>query len=380
VDAYVTMAACAWHGYGTPENPDAAMWFLGHAADARKGRVTASLWLGDLYRVGRQGEASPEEAERAYLRAIHTPDLESECGRYTLRERRETRKKLDHRARSEALYRLASLRAVSFPEGEAGRESFPHLVNAVLMGHAAALDDLSRMYAYETAYIASTSPKKKWKKRRKATPQGAVTRRRLKGRDHGTATPRDGRAGRSHEGWMANYYAALWLTPELFRYGMSLGSVPEDRPAYVTAEVTDAMRAACLNYLGDCLYYGRGLPVDTAAAADCYRRVVSMRIPIPRGATPPTGVIWSWYSYGWCLLRGIGTPQDPRQAVRYMSMASKYHAEACYCLGSCYEEGIGVDVADGREAIKYYRKALKLGYRKAAVKVAELEKKLKTEV
>jgi TPR repeat protein len=62
-----------------------------------------------------------------------------------------------------------------------------------------------------------------------------------------------------------------------------------------------------------------------------------------------------------------------------MTMASKYHAEACYCLGTCYEEGIGVDVADRREAIKYYRKAFKLGYRKAAAKVTLLEKELKAE-
>ena len=383
VDAYVTMAACAWHGYGTPENPDAATWFLSHAEDARMGRVTASLWLGDLYRVGKRGEASPEEADRAYLRAIHTPDLESECGPYTLKERRQDRKKKDHRARAEALYRLASLRAVSFPEGEEGREAFPCLVKAVLMGHAAALDDLARMYAYESAYVDSTTLKEAGgsgrKKYRKATPEAVLARHRLQKRDRGTATPRDGRAGRSHEGWMSNYYTALWLSPALFRYGMNPTSVPEDRPAYVSAEVTDAMRAACLNYLGDCLYYGRGLPQDAVAAADCYRRVVSMRIPVPRGGTPPTGVIWSWYSYGWCLLRGIGTAPDPRQAVRYMVMASKYHAEACYCLGTCYEEGLGVDVADSREAIKYYRKALKLGYRKASAKINELEKQLKIE-
>ena len=378
VDAYVTMAACAWHGYGTPENPDAAMWFLGHASELHQGRVTASLWLGDLYRVGKRGDASPEEADRAYLRAIQTPDMESECGRYTLRERRQARKKLDHRARSEALYHLASLRAVSFSEGEAGRESFPHLVRAILMGHPSALDDLARMYAYETTYIESTSAKDQGKKQVKTTREGRVDRR-SKGRDRATATPRDGRAGRSHESWMSNYYTALWLTPDLFRYGMTPASAFDERPAYVTAEVTDSMRAACLNYLGDCLYYGIGLPVDTAAAVDCYRRVVSMRIPVPRGGTPPTGMIWAWYSYGWCLLQGIGTAEDPRGAVRYMIMASKYHAEACYCLGLCYEKGVGVDVADSREAIKYYRKALKMGYRKSAAKITELQRKLRIE-
>ena len=58
---------------------------------------------------------------------------------------------------------------------------------------------------------------------------------------------------------------------------------------------------------------------------------------------------------------------------------AKTHAEACFTLAECYEEGIGVDVADGVEAFKYYSKALKLGYRKAEVKVRELEKKLRAE-
>jgi TPR repeat protein len=49
---------------------------------------------------------------------------------------------------------------------------------------------------------------------------------------------------------------------------------------------------------------------------------------------------------------------------------------ACYTLGVCHEEGRGVVVADDREAIKYYRKAQKLGHNKAAAKVAMLEKRL----
>ena len=65
--------------------------------------------------------------------------------------------------------------------------------------------------------------------------------------------------------------------------------------------------------------------------------------------------------------------------MRYLTMAAKIHAEACYALGECYENGIGVDVADGVEAFKFYRKALKLGYRKAESKVRALEKKLRAE-
>lgn len=379
VDALVSMAACTFRGYGTPENPDAAEFFLKRAEEAEGGRVTASLWLGDLYRVGRNRATDPDLADKAYLRALTTPYMTSECGPYTIRERREARKALDRRARAEALYRLATLRAVCFADGDNARESFPYLAKAVLMGHAAAREDLARMYAYESTYIASTTPKDKGGRLKGRGVGGMLARRRLHRHTPDSATPRDNRAGRSHQGWMTDYYTALWLTPELFSYGMRSEAVPADRPAYVTAEVTDAMRAASLNYLGDCLYFGNGLPADATAAADCYREVVSMRIPVPRGEKPPMGVIWAQYSYGWCLLHGVGTAKNPREAVKHLTAAAKYHAEACYCLASCYEAGEGVDVPDDREAVKYYRKALKLGYRKASSKVTELEKKLRTE-
>ena len=104
-----------------------------------------------------------------------------------------------------------------------------------------------------------------------------------------------------------------------------------------------------------------------------------MTIPVPRGQNPPQGQTWARYSYGWCLLHGKGVPEDPRAAVRYLTRASKTHAEACYALGECYEGGIGVDSADEVEAYKYYRKAMKLGFAKAETKVKALEKRLRAE-
>jgi TPR repeat protein len=178
---------------------------------------------------------------------------------------------------------------------------------------------------------------------------------------------------------MTDYYTALWPTPTLFSFGMIPTSAPADRPVYVSAEVTPAMLAAALNYLGDCLFFGEGLPADPAAAAECYREVVSMKIQVPRGQNPPQGQIWARYSYGWCLLHGVGAPRNPREAIRHLTSAAKTHAEACFVLGECYEQGVGVDVADGVEAFKYYSKALKLGYPKAEAKVRELEKKLRAE-
>jgi TPR repeat protein len=380
LDAAVSMAACAYHGYGTPQNTDTALWFLDKAARAEEGRVTASLWLGDLYYAGKERESSPALADEAYLRAISLPDTVSECGAYTLRERREARIKQDDAARAEACYRIAALRAIHFAGGEDIRESFPYLVRAVLMGHTAAREDLARMYAFESTYIEATSPKEKKSSSGWSTPAGIYARRRLSRRDNGSATPRDSRAGRSHEGWMTDYYTALWPEPVLFSLGMRATSAPADRPAYVSAEVTPAMLAAALNYLGDCLFYGAGIPEDVAAAASCYREAADMRIPVPRGQSVPAGQIWAQYSYGWCLLHGKGVPEDPRAAVRYLTYAAKTHAEACYALGECYEGGIGVDSADEVEAYKFYRKALKLGYRRAEFKVKALEKYLRDSV
>lgn len=380
LDAYVSMAACAYRGYGTPKDPTTALWFLNKVARAEKGRVTASLWLGDLYYAGVDREPSPEQAEEAYLRAIETPDTESECGEYTLRERRESRRLADRRARAEACYRLAVLRAVHFADGESRRESFTYLVRAILMGHTAAREDLARMYAYESAYVEATSPKEKMSRRKGLpTPASAYARGRLNRRAPDSDTKRDHPAARSHSGWMTDYYTALWPTPTLFSFGMIPTSAPADRPVYVSAEVTPAMLAAALNYLGDCLFFGEGLPADPAAAAECYREVVSMKIQVPRGQNPPQGQIWARYSYGWCLLHGVGAPRNPREAIRHLTSAAKTHAEACFVLGECYEQGVGVDVADGVEAFKYYSKALKLGYPKAEAKVRELEKKLRAE-
>ena len=140
------------------------------------------------------------------------------------------------------------------------------------------------------------------------------------------------------------------------------------------------MIAAALNYLGDCLFFGQGLPEDPPAAAACYREVADMAVPTSRGQGAPMGQAWAQYSYGWCLLHGKGVHEDPRTAVQYFTRAAKTHAEACYALGECYEGGIGVDTADEVEAYRFYRKAMKLGYRKAEAKVKAMEKLLRERV
>ena len=245
------------------------------------------------------------------------------------------------------------------------------------MGHAAARADLARMYAFESTYVEATSPKRRRTARKRATPAGLYARFRLRRREGGSVTSRCTRVGRSHEGWMNGYYTALWLEPVFFSLHMRATSVPLDRPEYVSAEVTPSMTSAALNYLGDCLFYGKGLPEDHTAAVACYREAADMRVPAVRGQSAPIGQAWAQYSYGWCLLHGTGVREDPRAAVRYFTRAAKTHAEVCYALGTCYENGIGVDSTDPVEAYKFYRKAMKLGYRKAEGKVKALEKMLK---
>ena len=97
----------------------------------------------------------------------------------------------------------------------------------------------------------------------------------------------------------------------------------------------------------------------------------------PKGvAVPPASVVEATYSLGWCLLYGVGTAEDAQEAIRLLTQAAKTHGGACYTLGVCHEEGRGVVVADDREAVRFYRKAQKLGHPKAAGKVEELEKRL----
>ncbi len=380
-DALVGMAECAYFGHGTPKNREASLHLLERAATMNGGRIAAALWLGDFRRAGWCGECRLEDADDAYLLALSTPPTDSECGPYTVTARRNARLAADRRARAEVLYRIASFRAMYFADDGTRRETFSYLAEAVLMGHEAALDDLARMYAFETTYIAATGPSGKGK----AAPtlrerlSGFTARRRLSKRKPGSPTPRDGRAGRSHHGWLSDYYTALWPEPLPFRFDMRSVAVPSDVPAYARVSVTPAMRASALNYLGDCYYFGRDLRVDKAAAVACYRRVTELPLSLGRGETAPAGVIWAQYSLGWCLLRGDGTARDPRAAVRYLTRASRTHAEACYVLGTCYERGEGVDVPDDREAIKYYRKAERLGYIAAEKKVSQLEERLRDE-
>ena len=373
-DALVAMAECLYHGRGTAPNRTAAMRMLRRAETMNGGRVEASLWLGDFLRSQWGGKPDPDEADCVYLRGLESPCLESECGPYTFGLRRVDRKRRDIRARAEILYRLATLRALYYADTANRRESFLYLAEAILMGHSAARDDLARIFAYESEHprVASgqTDRGRRWWL---GFGRKARVRRRMQEND-GMLNRRN-RAFHVHQEWLSDYYTAQWPEPMPFSYAMKPTAIPSDLPEYVTAPVTDLMRANALQYLGECFYEGYGLPVDTAAAVTCYRAVLANA---PKGGpVPPASVIEATYSLGWCLLYGKGTPANCQEGIRLLNSVSKFHAGACYTLGICHEEGRGVVTIDYREAVKFYRKAQRLGYPEAAVRVAALEKQLR---
>ena len=369
-DALIGMAECLYYGYGAPRNPMAAMRLLRRAETMSGGRRVASLWLGDcLHTVGKQEALSPEgsadEANYAYLRGLQPPPVESECGSFTLGLRRAARLETDRQARAELLHRLAmdgALSSGTAPSKET--DGFVYLAEAVRMGHDGALCDLARMYAHRKAAEtdADTAPVSDQSSRK--------TLRKGKGRSPVATAAHMAEV-------MGAYYQARLPEPEPFSYAIRLTADPVLLPAYAVAEVTDSMVADALYYLGECYFYGHGLITDATAAAECYRRVLDMRLSVPRGTPPPVCVTESAYSLGWCLLYGVGVARDYTEAVKWLTLASSRHAAACNTLALCHELGVGVVAADDREALKYYRKALRFGYRSASRKVTLLEKRLR---
>ncbi|MBE6651834.1 MAG: sel1 repeat family protein [Ruminococcaceae bacterium] len=372
-DALIRMAECLYHGHGAARNLSAALRLLRRAEFLDGGRIEACLWLGDALRSQWGEGANPAEADAVYLRGLECPCLESECGLYTLGLRRSLRKREDIRARAEILYRLATLRAVYFSDNANRKEAFLYLAEAILMGHAEARDDLARIFAYE--FRKPKGPPRKANRRRRPSDLkfGSKARLRRRMKENGGILSRNSRALRIHRAWLCDYYTARWPEPDPFSYTMHATTIPAEQPQYVTVPVTDTMRANALQYLGECFFEGYGLPTDAAAAVTCYQAVLEYA---PRGGAFPVSVTEATYSLGWCLLYGVGTMANCQEAIRLLTSVAKEHPGACYTLGLCHEEGRGVVAADDREAVKFYRRAQKLGHPKAAEKIEILEKRL----
>lgn len=363
------------------------------SADRSADYVTAYLWLGDAYYEGRpDGIPRLAAADEAYRRAA-APDTDAPCPPHMLRERWKDRMAHARYVQAEAYYRLAILRAVGFTDDQraAREQAFAYLAAAILAGHEGALDDLARMYAYETACadeaaaaLAAADLKQRLPKQRlpKKARRAKADRSNEPSSDPTAAvSASDGKnltdtVDRRHDhlAWMTAYYTAR--RPTLVPFAFTPIPKPRDNaPAYVTTPVTATMRGCAMNHLGDCFFEGKEIPVDHAAAVDCYRRAAEVRQP--RGEAPAPGLIWAKYSLGWCLVNGEGTAPAPREGVRFLTEAARYHADAAFCLGLCFQSGTGVDRRNVREAVKYFRKANALRHPEAAAKLKMLEKQLK---
>ena len=377
-DALVGLAECLYRGWGEARNLTYAKRLLYRASVLNHGRVGASLWLGDLLRTAPDGEPDPAGADAAYLQGLETPSVESECGPYTLGLRRAERRQADEAARTEVYYRLATLRAVYFADGPRRRESFPYLAEAILRGHETALEDLARIYAYETAHPRALREEEGTKKcltLSRMTGQGRALSRLSKGDD----PTRSERAAQMHHSWMSDYYVALCPEPVPFTREMHPVAVLGDVPGYVTAAVTPQMKVDALCYLGECFFEGRGLPTRPEAAVECYRAAVKVPLRLQRNQPMPVSLMNAIYSLGWCLLYGVGTAVNADKAVKLLTRVAKVHSGAAYTLGICHEEGRGVMIPDPREALKHYRKAQSMGHPKAAERIPRLEKLLRNQ-
>ncbi len=367
VDARIGMAECLYFGYGIPQNRPAARRML-EQAERFGGRVTASLWLGDLLWIDRDGHPDPTEADCAYLRACDAKATGSEVGPYVVSARRQERLAYDEQARTAVFYRLAAYRAVCFSSDPIRGETFPYLVEALYRGHRQAREDLARMYTYEREYAALTAAA--------VLPATAGRFRRLFRRGAKHRRTEEALPVRSHREWLNNYYASLWPEPAPFAFSLHLRIDGAQLPAYIARDVTPNMEVDMFHYIGECLLHGDGVTRDAAAAVFCYREAVQVPLSIPYGQPAPASLLGAQYRLGRCLLYGEGTERRPSEAVKWLIPAARSHAEACYTLGECYENGFGVQVADAREALKYYRKALRMGCPRAEDKVGTIEQQL----
>ena len=376
-DALVGMAECLFHGQGTDCNRPASLRMLRRASALDGGRAAASMWLGDFLRSQWGNDPVPEEADDAYMSGLRCGVVESECGPYTFGLRRKLRREADVSVQTEICYRLATLRATCFGDGDNRRECFPYLARAVAEGHNAALDDLARIYQYEINHPRVLMPEDKSQKPRTHLPVGSGARVRRKLRKGMEDPTRSDRAAHMHHNWLVDYYTALWPEPKPFSREMRSLFIPRDVPEHVYEPVTPLMRVNALCYLGECYFEGHGLAVSPEAAYACFSAAVNTRLPVERGQPMPVAMVNAIYSLGWCMLYGVGTTADPGGAVRMLNRVAKSHSGAAYTLGVCHEEGRGVVIPDISEALKFYRKAESLGHPKAAERVLKLEKLLK---
>jgi TPR repeat protein len=104
-----------------------------------------------------------------------------------------------------------------------------------------------------------------------------------------------------------------------------------------------------------CFFKGEGVDFDPERGVELFCLAAEQGLPSAQ------------FMLGWCHDKGYGTPANPEIACVWFHRAAQADvplASACFMLGECYRHGRGV-VVDVFEAVRFYRKALKLGYGEA---------------
>jgi len=151
-------------------------------------------------------------------------------------------------------------------------------------------------------------------------------------------------------------------------------------------------------HLGDCYFFGLGIPKDQRKGVSWYRKAAEagqMQAQFNLGGclheglgTEPSlmeAIQWwrrsagqdyapAQISIGDCYIFGKGLAQDQEEGVRWFRKAAMQNYPAAqHRLGNCYFHGQGVP-SDVLQAIQWYRKAADQGYQPSLLALEKLEK------
>ena len=140
------------------------------------------------------------------------------------------------------------------------------------------------------------------------------------------------------------------------------------------------------NKMGECLYYGEGVPQDYKKAFYWYEKAANsgdsdaqfglgLMYHYGEGIPQDFEKAFYWYekaanlgdadaqnNLGYMYFYGVGVPQDYEKALYwYEKSANAGHDLAQYTLGLMYEEGLGV-VQDYKKALYWYEKSANAGH------------------
>ncbi|NDB94747.1 MAG: sel1 repeat family protein [Verrucomicrobia bacterium] len=151
-------------------------------------------------------------------------------------------------------------------------------------------------------------------------------------------------------------------------------------------------------HVGDCYFFGLGIPKDQRKGVNWYRKAAEagqMQAQFNLGGCLHEGLgiepnlmeAIQWWrrsagqdyapaqiSIGDCYIFGKGLPQDEEEGVRWFRKAAMQNYPAAqHRLGNCYFNGQGVR-SDVVQAIQWYRKAADQGYQPSIRALQKLEK------